>query len=110
MVLEGEVLLNSKLNSGMKLSSTFQFDTLIAKPIKRTLRRISSMSRTRACYFGQALGTLVLFYLIFVDYGTGDGFISLQSEDEWFVILKLTEIYRCGSALFLSPSQHQFWV
>ena len=32
-----------------------------------------------------------------------DGFISLQSEDEWFVILKLTEIYRCGSALFLSP-------
>ena len=32
-----------------------------------------------------------------------DGFISQQSEDEWFVILKLTEIYRSGSALFLSP-------
>ena len=31
-----------------------------------------------------------------------DGFISQQSEDEWFVILKLTEIYRSGSALFLS--------
>ena len=31
-----------------------------------------------------------------------DGFILQQSEDEWFVILKLTEIYRSGSALFLS--------
>ena len=31
-----------------------------------------------------------------------DGFISQLSEDEWFVILKLTEIYRSGSALFLS--------
>ena len=36
--------------------------------------------------------------------------LSASLEDEWFVILKLTEIYRTRSALFFDGNQLLFWV
>ena len=36
--------------------------------------------------------------------------LSASLEDEWFVILKLTEIYRARSALFFDGNQLLFWV